>query len=55
MVFITGLIALIREHIDTMEAGDARTEVEAHFRNTLRHIETMQAKPDGAMYADVVF
>lgn len=55
MVFITGLIALIRENIDTMEAGDARTEVEAHFRNTLHHIEVMHAKPDGnSVYGEVV-
>lgn len=54
VVFITGLIALIREHVVTMEAGDTRTQAEAHFRNTLQHIEVMQAKPDGAMYKGVV-
>lgn len=58
VVFITGLISLITEHIENMEKGDAWVEVEAHFRNTLKHIETMQEKPgpDGgrSLYADVV-
>lgn len=52
MIYITGLIALINEHIDTMDAGDARSEVEAHFRNTLQHIELLKTRDD-SIYAPV--
>ncbi|GMH98622.1 hypothetical protein TrST_g10539 [Triparma strigata] len=36
--YLTGLIALINEHIDSMDHGEQRTEVEGMYRNTLRHI-----------------
>jgi len=40
--YISGLIALINEHIENMEASEQRSEVEAHYRNTLAHIRGMQ-------------
>lgn len=40
--YISGLIALINEHIENMEVSEARSEVEAHYRNTLSHIKGMQ-------------
>jgi vacuolar protein sorting-associated protein 35 len=40
--YISGLIALINEHIENMEASEQRSEVEAHFRNTLAHIKGLQ-------------
>jgi vacuolar protein sorting-associated protein 35 len=38
----SGLIALINEHVENMEASEQRSEVEAHFQNTLAHIKGMQ-------------
>ena len=40
--YINGLISLINEHMENMEASDQRTDVEAHYRNTLTHIRGMQ-------------
>jgi vacuolar protein sorting-associated protein 35 len=41
--YISGLIALINEHIENMEQGsEQRAEVEAHYKNTLIHIKGMQ-------------
>jgi len=40
--YISGLIALINEHIENMEASEQRSEVEAHYKNTLAHIRGMQ-------------
>ena len=42
--YISGLIALINEHIDNMDQSEQRAEVEAHYQNTLEHIRGMQAK-----------
>lgn len=41
--YVSGLIALINEHMENMEASEQRAEVEAHYRNTLAHIKGMQA------------
>ena len=32
--YIAGLVALITEHVETMEAGEARDAVERHYANT---------------------
>jgi len=40
--YISGLIALINEHIENMEASEQKSEVEAHYKNTLVHIQGMQ-------------
>lgn len=40
--YISGLIALVNEHIDNMDMSEQRSEVEAHYRNTLAHIRRMQ-------------
>ena len=32
--YIAGLVALITEHVETMEAGAARDAVERHYANT---------------------
>ena len=32
--YIAGLVALITEHVETMEAGEAREAVERHYANT---------------------
>jgi len=44
--YLSGLIALINEHIDNMDHNEARAEVEAHYRNTLRHIRRKQQAPE---------
>ncbi len=36
--YLSGLIALINEHIDAMDHSDVRAEVEAIYKNTLTHI-----------------
>jgi len=41
--YISGLIALINEHIDNMDQSEQRAEVEAHYQSTLGHIRAMQA------------
>ena len=41
--YISGLIALINEHIENMDQSEQRSEVEAHYHNTLEHIKGMQA------------
>ena len=46
--YISGLIALINEHIDNMDQSEQRAEVEAHYRNTLDHIRGMQEHPKTA-------
>ncbi|KAH8074057.1 hypothetical protein JL721_2616 [Aureococcus anophagefferens] len=38
--FITGIVALINEHVDNMENG--RGDVEAHYKNTLARIKTRE-------------
>ena len=38
--FITGIVALINEHVDNMENG--RSDVEAHYKNTLDRIKSRQ-------------
>ncbi|KAF0696272.1 Aste57867_12970 [Aphanomyces stellatus] len=40
--YVVGLIALIKEHLENMEPGAERSEVEAHYRNTLKYIETVE-------------
>ena len=44
--YIQGLIALINDHIDNMEEGEQRTEVEAFYQNTLQHIRAAKAKDE---------
>ena len=46
--YLSGLIALINEHIDNMDQNETRAEVEAHYRNTLRHIRRKQQSADSA-------
>jgi vacuolar protein sorting-associated protein 35 len=36
--YLSGLIALINEHIDGMDHNEQRAEVEVTYRNTLKHI-----------------
>lgn len=36
--YITGLVALIEEHIESLDPSDARTEMERYFGSTLEHI-----------------
>jgi vacuolar protein sorting-associated protein 35 len=43
--YLSGLIALINEHIDGMDQSDARAEVEATYKNTLAHIARKKADP----------
>jgi len=51
---LTGLIALINEHIESMDQSEARKEVEVQFRNILRHIQLKQASSDtAARYASI--
>jgi vacuolar protein sorting-associated protein 35 len=42
--YISGLVALINDHIDNMEEGDQRTEVETFYQNTLKHITGRKAQ-----------
>ena len=52
--YIQGLIALINDHIDNMEEGEQRTEVEAFYQNTLQHIRAAKAKDEMAeLFAEV--
>ena len=37
-------LALINDHIDNMEEGDQRTEVETFYQNTLKHITGRKAQ-----------
>jgi len=38
--YIAGLVALINEHVENMDAGDARTALQAHYHNTLNRIKS---------------
>ncbi|RLO01100.1 hypothetical protein DYB28_010110, partial [Aphanomyces astaci] len=40
--YVVGLIALVKEHLETMEPGQARADVETHYRNTLKYIEGVE-------------
>ncbi|KDO31495.1 hypothetical protein SPRG_04109 [Saprolegnia parasitica CBS 223.65] len=40
--YLVGLIALVKEHLENMESGPEKAEIEAHYRNTLKHIETVE-------------
>ncbi|EQC27861.1 hypothetical protein SDRG_14441 [Saprolegnia diclina VS20] len=40
--YLVGLIALVKEHLEHMESGTEKAEIEAHYRNTLKHIETVE-------------
>ena len=37
--YLTGLLALIKEHLEGMEASSAKSSVQAHYTNTLLHIQ----------------
>lgn len=43
--YITGLVALINEHIENMDRLDGRADLEAHYRNTLSRIKDKQIIP----------
>ena len=43
--FPTGLRNLIVDHLEVMEAGDARVAISAFFKNTLSHIDHMKSLP----------
>jgi len=53
--FLNSLIALINEHIASMEKGEARASVENHFMNTLRHIASRKkgGGETASLYAEV--
>merc|ERR1711991_1311757 len=44
--YIQGLIALINDHVDNMEEGEQRTEVETFYQNTIQHIQAAKAKDE---------
>lgn len=44
--YISGLVALINEHVESLEPSDARTEMERYFTNTLDHIRRKKAQTD---------
>lgn len=44
--YISGLVALINEHVESLEPSDARTEMERYFANTLDHIRRKKAQTD---------
>jgi len=46
--YLTGLIALINEHVDGMDHNEARAEVEATYKNTLVHIARKKREPETA-------
>ena len=52
--YISGLIALINEHINNMDESDARTAVELHYQNTLKYIEQKKQNAEfKEKYADI--
>ncbi|CAB1113798.1 unnamed protein product [Ectocarpus sp. CCAP 1310/34] len=44
--YISGLVALIHEHVDSLDPSDARTEMERYFNNTLDHIRRKKEQAD---------
>lgn len=50
--FVSGLVALVHEHLSSAAATDDVAEAKAHFRQTLRHI--MKKRDEGGSFADVV-
>eukprot|EP00937_MAST-01D_sp_MAST-1D-sp2_P003658 g3658.t1 len=46
--YISGLIALINDHIENMEEDEARTEVELFYQNTISHIKLVKTKEEFA-------
>ncbi|ETW10179.1 hypothetical protein H310_00549 [Aphanomyces invadans] len=40
--YVVGLIALVKEHLENMEPGPERADVETHYRNTLKYIEGVE-------------
>ncbi|OQR98467.1 vacuolar protein sorting-associated protein 35 [Achlya hypogyna] len=40
--YVAGLIALVKEHLENMPPGPEKAEIEAHYRNSLKHIETVE-------------
>ncbi|CAM9899767.1 unnamed protein product [Ectocarpus sp. 6 AP-2014] len=44
--YISGLVALIHEHVDSLEPSDARTEMERYLNNTLDHIRRKKEQAD---------
>lgn len=43
VAYLSGLIALINEHLETMDPSDAKAALEAHYHNTLAHIRVARA------------
>ena len=43
--YISGLVALINEHIDNMENVETRASVERHYKNTKDRIRTKAIIP----------
>lgn len=44
--YISGLVALINEHIESLDPSDAKTEMERYYSNTLDHIRRKQVQED---------
>lgn len=44
--YISGLVALINEHIESLDPSDLRTEVKAYLANTLDHIRRKKIQED---------
>lgn len=44
--YISGLVALIHEHVDSLDPSDARTEMERYLNNTLDHIRRKKEQAD---------
>eukprot|EP00975_Prorocentrum_lima_P015776 3346933-Prorocentrum_lima.AAC.1 len=46
--YLSGLIELIKEHLENMEPGQAKSAVQTHFANTIAHIKHKQQLPETA-------
>lgn len=44
--YISGLVALINEHIESLDPSDMRTEMKRYFDNTLDYIRRKKAQDD---------
>lgn len=44
--YISGLVALINEHIESLDPSDARSEMQRYFSNTLDHIRRKKSQAD---------
>ncbi|OQS07620.1 vacuolar protein sorting-associated protein 35 [Thraustotheca clavata] len=40
--YLVGLIALVKEHLENMDPSPEKAEIDAHYRNTLNYIETVE-------------